>query len=205
MEKLAMLNFMLIVPVAAALAAPAVTPTVTLKSKNGEVDKLLRLKTEPKTAADSKRKDEIKVLASSLFDYGELVKQAMAAHWDKINPKQREELVSTMKGLIERKYVKDLKGNLDYQVQYRDEKITGDQASVMSIVKVKRKGKSSDVEVEYKLRNVGDKWLVWDVINDEISQVRNYKSQFNRIITDSGFDELLRKMKSKLNEKDADD
>lgn len=178
---------------------------MTLKAKNGEVDKLLRLKTEPKTAADSKRKEEIKTLASSLFDYSELVKQAMAAHWDKITAKQRDELVATMKGLIERKYVKDLKGNLDYQILYRDEKITGDQASVMSIVKVKRKGKSSDVEVEYKLRNVGDKWLVWDVINDEISQVRNYKSQFNRIITDSGFDELLRKMKSKLSEKDADD
>ncbi|HEY7957952.1 MAG TPA: ABC transporter substrate-binding protein, partial [Polyangia bacterium] len=43
---------------------------------------------------------------------------------------------------------------------------------------------------------------VWDVVTDEVSLMRNYKSQFNRIITDNGFPELLKRMKDKLKQDD---
>jgi phospholipid transport system substrate-binding protein len=196
-----------VAPASGAVPAPG-SPTAVLKSKNGEVDRLLRQKVDPGSAAEAKQKAEIKVLAASLLDYAELTKRAMAEHWDQINAAQRAELVATLKELIERNYVKQIRSNLDYQIQYKDEKITGAEAQVLSIVKVKTKGKSTDAEIVYKLRKVsapeGEKWLVWDVVTDEVSLMRNYKSQFHRIITESGFDELLRKMKKKLAEKDKD-
>jgi phospholipid transport system substrate-binding protein len=181
-----------------ASVAGAETPMTTLKTKNGEVDKLLRVKTDPGTPAEKKVKDDIKVIAGTLLDYGELTKKAMDEHWNKIKQTEQNDLVDTLKQLIERNYVKQLRSNLDYKINYTDEKVAGDQAEVMSIVKVKTKGKSTDAEIKYKLRKVGDKWMVWDVITDEVSLMRNYKSQFNRIITESGFPELLKKMKNKL-------
>jgi len=66
-------------------------------------------------------------------------------------------------------------------------------------VKVKSPGKSTDADIVYKMKKepAGD-WRVWDVITDEVSLVRGYKTQFNKIITEQSYDALIKKMKSKL-------
>ncbi len=186
-----------------ALAAPARAapgPMTTLKQKNSEVDRLLRLKTEPGSSEDKRRREEVKALAAALFDYQELARRSLGPHWTELNRNQQREFVSTLRQLIERNYVKQLRTNLDYQVEYRGEQLSGDEATVSTVVKVKTKGKQTDADIVYKLRRAGDKWLVYDVITDEVSLVRNYRSQFNKIITEKSYDELLRRMKAKLAE-----
>jgi len=180
-----------------ALAA-GIGPMATLKQKNGEVDKLLRLKVEKGSPAEKKQKDEIKQLASTLLDYDELAQKSLAAHWDKLTPAQRTEFVTTLRELIERNYVKQLRTNLDYQVQYKNEENGGDQATVSKVVKVKSAGKNTDAEIIYKMKKDPDGWRVWDVVTDEISLVKNYRTQFNKIITEQSYDALIKKMKSKL-------
>jgi phospholipid transport system substrate-binding protein len=71
---------------------------------------------------------------------------------------------------------------------------------VQSIVKVNTKGKTTDAEIVYKMHKGPTGWVVWDIITDEVSLVRNYKNQFHKIITEQGYDKLLEKMKSKLKE-----
>ena len=178
--------------------AGAMGPMATLKQKNGDVDKLLRTKTEKGSAAEQKQKDDIKKLAATLLDYDELAQKSLAAHWDKLTPAQRTEFVSTLRELIERNYVKQLRTNLDYQVQYKGEETDDAQATVTTVVKVKSAGKSTDAEIIYKMKKGGDGWRVWDVITDEVSLVRGYKTQFNKIITEQSYDALIKKMKSKL-------
>jgi phospholipid transport system substrate-binding protein len=185
------------------VAQAAQGPLQTLKTKNGEVDKLLRLKTEPNSPAEKKQKDEVKALAATLLDYSELGKRSMATNWDKLSAPQREQFNNTFRDLIEHHYVKQLKTNLDYTVQYKEEQIEGEEATVSTIVKVKTKGKSTDAEIVYKLRRTTVGWMVWDVITDEVSLVRNYRSQFNKIMTDKGFDELIKKMKTKIEKEES--
>jgi phospholipid transport system substrate-binding protein len=186
-----------------AQAAPA-GPMATLKGKNGEVDKLLRVKVEKGSPEEKKQKDDIKALAGGLLDYDELGKRAMAQHWAKLTPAQQKEFVATLRELIERNYVKQLRSNLDYQVAYKGEQLEGEEATVTTTVKVKTAGKNTDAEIVYKMRKLADgTWRVWDVITDEVSLVRNYRTQFNKIITEKSYDELIKKMKSKLNEGEA--
>ncbi len=180
------------------LALASSGPMATLKQINGDVDKLLHLKVEPNTPAEQKQKDDIKSLAGKLLDYPELAKRSLAANWEKLTPPQRNEFVSTLRELIERNYVKQLRTNLDYQVLYNNEDIKGEEATVSTTVKVKTQGKATDADIVYKLRRDGDHWVVWDVITDEVSLVRNYRSQFQKIITEKSYDELIKKMKSKL-------
>ncbi len=196
----------LVIFASTALAASG-GPLQTLKQKNGEVDRLLRVKSEPGSSAEKKQKDEIKSLAGTLLDYTELAKRALGAHWDKLTKAQRDDFVATLKELIERNYVRQLKSNLDYDVQYKNEDVQGAEATVNSVVKVRTEGKSTDVEIVYKLRKAApttspsnDRWMVYDVITDEVSLVRNYRSQFNKIISEKSYDELIKKMKSKLKE-----
>jgi phospholipid transport system substrate-binding protein len=175
-------------------------PMATLKQKNGEVDKLLRQRPEAGTPAEQKQKDEIRALASTLLDYAELARRSLSQHWEKLTERQRDEFVATLRQLIERNYVKQLRANLDYQVFYKTEQIEGEEATVSTVVKVKTQGKSTDAEIVYKLRHAAADWRVYDVITDEVSLVRNYRTQFNKIITEKSYDELIKKMKSKLAE-----
>jgi phospholipid transport system substrate-binding protein len=185
-------------------AASGPGPMATLKQLNGEVDRLLRERPAPGSSAEKKQKDEIKTLAGTLLDYAELARRALATHWDKLTAPQRSEFVTTLRELIERNYVKQLRTNLNYQVVYKEEQVIGTDATVSTLVKVKTPGKSTDAEIVYKLRRVppgeAGRWLVWDVITDEVSLVRTYRAQFNKIITEKSYEELLKKMKSKLAE-----
>lgn len=182
-----------------AVATP-IGPMATLKQKNGEVDKLLRQKTAKGSPMEAKQKSQIKQMAATLLDYDELAKRSLAQHWDKLTAAQRTEFVSTLRELIERNYVKQLRTNLDYQVLYKGEEVDGDGATVSTVVKVKSKGKDTDAEIVYKMRKLGDEWRVWDVVTDEVSLVRNYRTQFNKIITEQSYDALIKKMKNKLAE-----
>ncbi len=196
------------VTVVAALVVPGLAlavvsgPMATLKQKNGEFERLLKQKVDKGTTAEQKQKDEIKQLASTLLDYDELARRALAQHWEKLSATQQKEFVTTFRELIERNYVKQLRTNLDYQVQYKNEEVDGDGATVSTMVKVRTQGKSTDAEIVYKMKKATDGWRVWDVITDEVSLVRNYKTQFNTIITEQSYDALIKKMKSKLKEGD---
>ncbi len=44
---------------------------------------------------------------------------------------------------------------------------------------------------------VGGEWRVYDVVVENISMVNNYRSQFNRVISNSSFEELVRRLKDK--------
>lgn len=197
------------VSVGSAQAAPAAAagPKATLQRLNGSVDKYLRMKTEPNSAEEKRVKDEVKRLASELLDYGELCKRALGEHWAKMTEKQRTEFVETLQELIERNYIKQLRTNLDYQVLYKDEQIEGSEARVSTTIRIATKGKSTEATIDYRMLKhdeaAGPRWLVYDVVTDELSLVRNYRSQFQRIISGQGYDGLLTKMKGKLAEERA--
>jgi phospholipid transport system substrate-binding protein len=191
------------------LAAPSVQagpggPLETLETKNTEVNRLLQKKFDKDTREEQKQKEDIKVLAGSLLDYGELARRAMAQHWETLSPAQRLEFSTTFKQMLENNYVKQVRSNVDYRVEYKPEQVQGDEATVETVLKLKTRGKSTDAEIVYKLHKVEAsgalRWMVWDIITDESSLLRNYKSQFHRIISEQGYPKLLEKMKAKLKE-----
>lgn len=194
----------------AAIAAPAAGPKATLQRLNSDVDKRLRATPPAGSPEENRLKNEVKELASELLDYSELCKRALGEHWEKMPPAQRTDFVATLKELIERNYVKQLKTNLDYQVSYGDESIEGAEARVTTTVKIATKGKATEALIEYRMIKEsggasGERWMVYDVITDELSLVRNYRTQFQRIIASQGYDGLLTKMKTKLNEERVKD
>lgn len=178
-----------------AFAAPSALDTIKLR--NAEVDRLLRQKIEKGTPAEQKRQAELRKLADTLLDYGELSQKALGLQWDKLTVPQQKEFVAVFQRLIERHYVKQLRSNLNYEVAWRGEQIEGSLATVTSIIKVKSGQSISDAQIVYKLKHSDGGWQVWDVVTDEMSLVRNYNTQFNKIISQKGYNELLRRMKQK--------
>jgi phospholipid transport system substrate-binding protein len=192
--------------VAAAATPTAASPKATLQRLNGSCERLLRTKTEPGSAEEKRVKDEIKLRASELLDYTELCKRALGEHWDKMGEAKRTEFVSTLKELIERNYIRQLRTNLDYEVTYGDESQDVAEAKVATNLKLATKGKTTQVQIDYRMIKKPDgRWMVYDVITDELSLVRNYRTQFQRIIGGNNYDGLLSRMKNKLSEEQSKD
>jgi phospholipid transport system substrate-binding protein len=83
------------------------------------------------------------------------------------------------------------------KIQYPGERVEGDVATVFTRLITK---KGIEVPIDYRMLKRGDRWRVYDVSIEGVSLVANYRTQFNSIIRTSSYDELLRKMRSRVEE-----
>ena len=140
--------------------------------------------------------DRLRQIVYPLFDFGEMAMRSLGSNWRRLNPEQRKEFVSTFTALLERTYADQIDLYNGQQVVYSGESIDGDYAQVDSRI-IDKNGQT--YSVVYKLHRVDGKWRIYDVVAENISLVNNYRSQFNRVIARSSFEELLKTMKQKAN------
>ncbi len=65
------------------------------------------------------------------------------------------------------------------------------------VVKIVTK-KDTEILVKYKLKKKGGKWLVYDISIEGVSLVNNYRKQFNSIMTRSSYEDLIKKLRTKV-------
>ena len=87
--------------------------------------------------------------------------------------------------------------NSGEKIQYPGERVEGDVASVATRIITK---KGTEVPIDYRMLKRGDRWRIYDVSIEGVSLVANYRTQFNSIIRTSSYDELIRKMRSRVEE-----
>jgi len=75
--------------------------------------------------------------------------------------------------------------------------VEGKYAEVNSrIITLKR----DEYGLDYRLLKEGNKWIIYDVVIEGVSLVSNYRTQFIKIINEQGYEELVKKMKTKSEE-----
>ncbi|HEY2990157.1 MAG TPA: ABC transporter substrate-binding protein [Candidatus Binatia bacterium] len=129
-----------------------------------------------------------------LFDFEEMAKRSLGPHWRKLDPQRQKEFVALFTELLEKTYANSIDLYDGQKVVYTGESVDQDFAEVETKI-ISKKGQA--FSVVYKLHRVDGKWKVYDVVAEGISVVNNYRSQFNRVIVNSSFDELMRRMKER--------
>jgi hypothetical protein len=81
------------------------------------------------------------------------------------------------------------------RIQFLSEAIADDSATVSTTL-MSRSG--NQLPVDYRLVRRGDRWKVQDVIIDGVSLIANYRAQFNRILRDYSYAELIAKMRGEI-------
>ncbi len=166
------------------------SPSEAIHTANTRLRELLAQKTEPSTRVTAELRD--------LFDIADLAKRAIVDHWAQMAPAQRTSLIETLRLVVERNYVSQLRSNLRYEIVYRGEEPRGSDVLVKTVIRAERGGRPVEIPVDYLLHRDRDHWRAFDVITDDVSLVANYRSQFNRIIAKEGVDGLIKRMKAKL-------
>jgi phospholipid transport system substrate-binding protein len=182
--------------------AQAGPPTDQLR---GGVDRVLAILQDPALKEPGKadeRRQKIRAVANEVFDWQETGKRALARHWQGRSPQEREEFSKLFADLLERSYVSKIEAYSGEKIVYSEETLDGDQATVRTKLQTKS---GTQIPIDYQMQKVEERWRVYDVKIENVGLVANYRSQFNRIIQQSGYPDLLQRLKTKQEELQFDD
>lgn len=194
-------NFLLLILMVAVFgwAAPVMAepgPTAQLRVTLDKIVEILRNKELSPEAI----LDQVEVLVRAKFDFDAMSQRTLGINWKNATPKQRKRFVELFSQLLEDTYRVRIRSYTyqDEHVEYVGEQVRGTRGQVDTIVVANK-----EIPVSYRVRLKGNEWLVYDVIVEEVSLINNYRSSYNEIIRQEGFEGLLKRLEEKIRELDA--
>jgi phospholipid transport system substrate-binding protein len=161
-------------------------------------NKILSIVTDPALKNPSREEERRRLVRKAVderFDWEEMSRRSLARYWDLRTDEEKREFVQLYSDLLERTYVDKVEGYSGVKVIYEGESVDNGYAVVK--VKIVTK-KNTNVHVHYGLKKKGNKWLVYDVSIEGVSLVNNYRTQFNRIILQSSYENLVKRLSEKV-------
>ena len=166
------------------------------------VDRVMEILKDPKLQGDDKkteRREKLRQVVLPRFDFAEMGKRALGNNWNRY-PEKQQEFVAAFKQLLEESYADQIQAAKGDKVVYLNERTDKGYSEVDTKV-ISSKGE--ETPMTYKLHSVDSDWKVYDIVVENVSIVNNYRSQFNRILSNASLDELIKRIKEKRFEKSS--
>ena len=163
------------------------------------VDQVIALLKDPKYQDPEQKelqREKIWEAITRVFDFREMAKRALGRNWNKFTPEQRKEFVHLFSELLGNTYTTKMQG------KYEDEKVVYLTQNIASGSKARVKTKivstNMDIPVNYNMIKRNGSWKVYDINIEGISLIKNYRSQFNQILSKDSPTYLIDRLKRKI-------
>jgi phospholipid transport system substrate-binding protein len=173
------------------LAAPVDDARAAMQ---GTIDDVLRALRAPGSDEDARRA-QVETIARQRFDFTTMSKLVLKRDWRRFSPEEQREFVSEFTEYLSASY-----GSRIARYANEDVVTRGARAEVNQDVTVQtaiKGGQFDGATVDYRMRLLGGKWQVIDVVIEGISLVSNFRSQFADVIAQGGPQELLKRIQEK--------
>jgi phospholipid transport system substrate-binding protein len=168
-------------------------PTEVVRSTLTKVFRILEDETLKDPAKLIPRRHMLEEVIASHFDYTEMSKRSLAAHWVPLTAGERAEFVELFKSFLSDRYAEKIESYSGEQVAYLSERIEGDYAEVRTELRSSKVA----IPMDYRLHRNDGTWHAYDLVVDGVSLVKNYRSQFEKIIRSSSYQELVRRLRER--------
>jgi len=166
----------------------------------GTIDKVLEIVSDENLKKDPVlRRKKLREVIGLRFNYKQMVMRSLAKNYKNRSDKEREEFTGLFKKLLENSYASKIENYQDETINYVGEKVKGKYAMVQTQI-VRKDGV---IDVDYKLIKDNGQWLVYDFVIEGVSLIRNYKSQFSKIISTESYASLVSKLSKKIDDLEA--
>ncbi|NOY73631.1 MAG: ABC transporter substrate-binding protein [Gammaproteobacteria bacterium] len=165
-------------------------PKTQLKST---IDAILDTLRNKKLATDERQK-KITDLINDRFDFAKMSQQTLAINWKKASKEQKNKFIELFAKSLQSSYMGRLEAYTNETVEFTKEKIKNKKAKINTLIITK----TIEIPINYKLHNKNNKWLIYDVVIEEVSLIRSYRSSYQNIVKKEGIEGLLTKMEKKL-------
>jgi phospholipid transport system substrate-binding protein len=146
-------------------------------------------------AKHAQRRRMLEEIATGRFNYAEMSKRVLGSYWKPLTDTQRKEFVEVYKGFLSDKYagrIEDYTGQKQ-DAAYLTERIEGSYAEV----RTELRSDKTTLPMDYRLLMTDGRWSAYDIIIDGVSLVSNYRSQFQKIIRERSYEELVNKLRER--------
>ncbi len=179
------------------LASPCFADSGITGELKGTIDKVIKIVKDENLKNDKKsRRAALRKTIDERFNYRQMVMRSLAKNWDSRSDQERQHFISLFKALLENSYARKIVSYSDEKINYLGETIKGKYA----LVKTQVVRPSSTIVVDYKLLQENGVWRVYDFVIEGVSMIRNYRSQFTKIIRKDSYKVLVQKLTDKINE-----
>ncbi len=149
-----------------------------------------------KQSSPSQKK--IGAIFDEMLDYSALAQASLGTEWAARTPAEQAEFSDLLKQLVQNAYEKNLRKTVDFRIDYLAEEPVGDSVTVKTKAVSRVDAREEPIEIAFKMVQRDGRWLVGDIITEEVSLVSSYRSQFTKVVKKDGFPALIQKMKDKL-------
>lgn len=175
------------------LVLPALGATSPLAQVQTTVDKVIEVLRDGKLQG-APRREVLSKLIRVRFDFVVMSQRTLGKYWKTATPAEQERFVVLFSDLLEASYIGRIEAYRDETVKYLEEKFEEGRAEVKTQV---RSG-GVDIPIDYRLLQVGADWFVYDVVVEDVSLIKNYRSSYGEIVRKEGFSGLFGRMEEKL-------
>jgi len=149
--------------------------------------------------ADKKdqRQAAIMKYVNQRFDFEEMSKLTLASKWRERTPEEKKNFQELFADLLKNSYLGRIEAYSGEKVQYEREIFDSDQRT-RAIVYTKVIKNNQEIPINYMMLNKQGEWYVYDVKIEGVSLVRNYRTEFARIISEEKYAGLIKRMKEKI-------
>lgn len=174
----------------------AVEPGSAMEAMKETIDQALKIMEDESLKSPEKSRERLAILEDIIgkrFDYREMGKRTLGKHWRQFSEADRKEFVRLFQRFLSKTYAGNVDGYSGEQVHYLKERRKGNFAEVQTAVTSDK----STASIYYRLLKSANAWKVYDVVIDGVSLVKNFRSQFGRIIEAESAEGLLEKLRAK--------
>lgn len=161
------------------------------------VDRIIEMLSDPDMQDPAKHDEAItrlRIAAEEYIDFGLVTKYAVGRPWLDMSDDLRARLQEAFIKLLERSYLKRIPAYGGQNVEYKSELISGGNAKVQTEIIDKDK----KIVVEFRLKMVQGKWMIYDVVAEGVSLVMNYRSQFAEVLSKGTGEDLLKVIQDRI-------
>ncbi len=187
------------------LSVQAGVPTEQVRDST---DKLLAVFEDPYFSEESRsdeRRERIIEVADERIDWYALCRSCLGRHWTKRTNEEKKEFINLLSEFLQYNYANLIINNFTNlkEIKYLKERVDGRFAFVRIEIIDKEDIK---YPIGYRLikKSDSDDWEVIDINIEGVGMVKNYRTQFYDIIRKSSFDELILKIKSRIEKLDLE-
>ena len=140
------------------------------------------------------KREKLRQVIGLRFNYKQMVMRSLAKNYMDRSDKERKEFTSLFKKLLEYSYASKIENYRNEIINYTGEQVKGKYA----LVKTQIVRKDGVIDVDYKMLKENGQWLVYDFVIEGVSLIRNYRSQFSKIISTESYAILVSKLSKKV-------
>jgi phospholipid transport system substrate-binding protein len=142
------------------------------------------------------QQQKLRIILEQLFDFRVFSRKVLASNWKKFTPLQRKEFVRVFAEFLGKFYMGKL------QEKYKDEKLifVGQElkSDTRALVHIKVVWKGQKIPVDLRMIKRKGLWKVYDIQVLGISAVRNYRAQFQSLLSKETPAQVIERLKQRI-------